>query len=82
MAMAEFYVILSITVLLLIFVLLFVAAKHRRSQRISPLAATALAFVFISVLFERRLYVYSLIGIGVALALTDIFIQLRKKRRR
>ena len=83
MEASQIYILILIIILLIIFVLLFFAAKNKKNKKqkqLTPLAGVAFAFIIMSIIFgESRLISYSLIGIGVLLAIVDIVINLRKK---
>jgi O-antigen ligase len=73
------YVAISIAVLAIIAVLVFRARKGERENRLTPLASLAFGFVLAGIIFgENRLVGYSLMGIGVILAVVDIFVRSRK----
>lgn len=74
------YILISIIVLAVIVLLLFVVWRARSSARLTPLAGIAFAFVLAGMLFgENRLLGYSLLGVGVILAVIDIVLGLRSK---
>jgi drug/metabolite transporter (DMT)-like permease len=76
------WVALSVVSLAIVAVLLFfVARRGRDANKLSPLASLGFAFVLAGiVLGDDRLVSYSLIGIGIVLALVDIFSR-RKSHR-
>ena len=68
------YIALSIVVLLAIAVLLVWAGRKRQESRLTPLAGLAFAFVVAGAVFgSNRLIGYGLMGVGVVLAVADIF---------
>jgi hypothetical protein len=74
------HVALSLVLLLVIAVLLLMVARRGRWERLSPLAGLAFAFVIAGIVFgDDRLIGYSLIAIGLALAIADI---VRRTRQR
>lgn len=76
---ATIYISIAIVVLILIFIIFFIA-KGKRKQKLSPLASIALLFVLASIFFgESRLTGYTLIGIGIIIAIIDIIIKSKKK---
>jgi hypothetical protein len=80
MATAELYIVLSIIVLLAIAALIFFVNKGKQKKKMSKLAAVAFAFVIAGIVFAGdQLISYSLIGVGIILAVIDIIIKLRKK---
>ena len=76
MTSAQIYIAISILVLLVIAVLLFVAYKNKKEQKITPLAGLAFGFVLAGIIFgEDRLIGYGLLGIGVILAIIDMIMK-------
>ena len=69
-----FFIAVVIVILAVVALLVFRAGKRGRN-RLTPLAGLAFAFVVAAVLFgENRVIAYSLMGVGVVLAVVDIFI--------
>ena len=74
MSISQMYIAIAILALLVIALLVFFAGKHRKKNNITPLAGLAFAFVLAGMVFgENRWIGYSLMGIGVLLAVIDIF---------
>ena len=72
--MSQIFIAVSIAVLAAIAVLVFFVGKGRRENRLTPLASLAFAFVLAGILFgDDRLIGYSLLAIGVILAVVDMF---------
>jgi uncharacterized membrane protein len=72
--MSQVFIAVSVAVLAAIAVLVFFVGKGRRENRLTPLASLAFAFVLAGILFgDDRLIGYSLLGIGVILAVVDMF---------
>jgi uncharacterized membrane protein len=70
---SQIYIIISITALVLV-VILFLAAR-KKGKKFTPLVGLAWALVLAGIIFsEDRLIGYSLIGVGVALAVIDMYI--------
>ncbi len=68
------YIILSIVVLLLVAMLVFLIGKNRSQNRLTSLAGLAFGFILAGVLFgENRLLGYGLMGIGLVVAVIDIY---------
>ncbi len=79
MNVSQGYIALSIVVLLVIAVLLVLLSRKRPESRLTPLSGLAFAFVLTATLFgSDRPLVYGLIGVGVLLAVADIFNSSRK----
>jgi len=86
MNISQIYILVSIVVLAAIAVLVFVVGKQGTKTRLTPLASFAFAFVLAGILFsENRLIGYSLMGVGIILAIIDMVNKLKtndwKKRR-
>ena len=78
MNVSQGYIALSIVVLLVITILLVWVGRKRQESRLTPLAGIAFAFVVAgAVLGSNRLIGYGLMGVGVVLALVDLY---RRKR--
>ncbi|MGD1992461.1 MAG: hypothetical protein PVI59_04630 [Anaerolineae bacterium] len=74
------YIALSIGVLAVIVVLVFLLGKSRKENRLTPLASLAFAFTMAGIIFgENRLVGYSLLGVGLILAVIDILNKSRSK---
>lgn len=68
----ESYIVIAIIVLLIIALLTFITGSKR--NRLTPLAGLAFSFTIAGIVFGvNRLLGYSLIGIGIFLAVIDIF---------
>ena len=68
------YIFISIGALLILGMLAYATGKAGRPGRLTPLAALAFVFVLAGILFgEDRIIGYVLMGVGVLLALIDIF---------
>jgi len=79
MGSSQVYVLISLLVLAIVAVLVFLVRNDSRANRLTPLAITAFAFVIAGIVFgDNKVLGYSLIGVGIALAVADI---LRKGRR-
>ena len=73
------YIAVSIAALAIIAILVFFVSKGKRENRLTPLASLAFGFVLAGILFgDDRLIGYSLMGVGVVLAIVDMFNQSRK----
>lgn len=75
----QIYIAIAILVLACIAVLVYLKRKGKKSKPLSPLAALAFGFVVAGIVFgDSRWVGYSLMGIGVALAVADLLIQRKK----
>jgi len=74
------YIAISIISLLIIAALVFFVKKNKKQKRLSPLAGLSFAFVIAGIVFgDDRLIGYSLIGVGIILAVADIIMKSKKK---
>ena len=74
------FVAISIAVLAVVAIPVFLVRGKRAENRITPLAGLAFAFVVAGILFgEDRLVGYGLMGIGIVLAMADIWNRSRSK---
>ena len=77
---SQVFIALSIAVLAIVALLVFFIGKRRKENRLTPLAGLAFGFVLAGILFGNdRLIGYSLLGIGVILAVIDIFNRSKSK---
>ena len=76
----QIFIAVSIAVLAVIALLVFFLGKRRKESRLTPLAGLAFGFVLAGIIFgDDRLIGYSLMAIGVLLAVIDIFRRSRSK---
>ena len=74
------YVTISVGALAVIGVLLFLMRGKVREYKITPLAGLAFGFVLAGIVFgQGRLVGYGLMGVGVILAVADIFNRARSR---
>jgi EamA domain-containing membrane protein RarD len=79
MNLTPLYIVISIAVLLIIAIIFFFVNK-KKPEKLSKLASLSFIFVIAGVIFgDERLISYSLIGIGIILAVIDIVIKHKKK---
>jgi len=83
MATANAYIVLSLLVLLVIAAMLVLGNRFKKVKRLSPLAALASAFIVAGIFFgNSRVLGYSLLAIGIVLAVSDIIVKSRSAGRR
>ncbi len=72
------YIVLSIAVLAVIALLFFFVGGKRKGGRLTPLAGLSFGIILAGLFFggERQIG-YGLIGVGIVLAIIDIFRKLR-----
>ena len=77
---SQIYIAISIVVLAAIAMLVIFLGKSRKENRLTPLAGLSFGFILAGIIFgDDRLIGYSLLGIGVILAVIDIFKKLKSK---
>jgi amino acid transporter len=75
----QIYIAISIVVLAIIALLVFFVNKNKKGKKLTPLASLAFGFVLAGIIFgDDRLISYSLMGVGVILAIIDMIKKLRK----
>ena len=73
------YILIAIVVLAVIALLVFLIKPKNNAEKMTRLASFAFAFVLAGIVFgENRLVGYGLMGIGIILAIVDIY----KKQKR
>jgi hypothetical protein len=73
------FIILSITVLLVVAVLVFFVGKNKSEKQLTPLAGLAFGFILAGIVFGgNRFLGYILFGVGVILAVVDIFVRAKQ----
>ena len=79
------FIILSIIILLVIISLLIVflvIARKKKRQPITLLTYLAFGFILVGIIFgDGDLFGYGMMGIGVAIAIGDMIIKLRKRNQ-
>jgi hypothetical protein len=77
---SQLYIIISIVVLAIIAFLVYLAGRNKPKSGLSKLAALSFAFIIAGIIFgENRMVGYSLLGIGVLLALIDIYSKMTQR---
>ena len=80
MNISQIYIAVSIIALAIVAFLVFFVSKNRKENRLTPLASLAFAFILAGILFgETRFIGYGLMGVGVLLAIVDIFNKVKTK---
>jgi hypothetical protein len=75
------YILILVFALVTVVILIFSIRKNDRQQRFTPLAGIAFAFIIASIVFSDsgRILGYTLMGIGIVVAIVDIFLKLHGK---
>ncbi|MBA7504858.1 hypothetical protein ES706_03516 [subsurface metagenome] len=77
---SQIYIVIALVALAIIAMLLIFMNKSKKQKRLSKLAGLALLFVISGIVFgDDRLIGYSLIGVGVLLAVIDIINNLKNR---
>lgn len=81
MSSIQIYIAVSVLVLLIILAFLFLVNKNRKDYKLTPLAGLSFGFILAGLFAgEDRVIGYSLLGIGVILAVTDMLRKLKNHR--
>lgn len=76
----QVYIVISVLVLAFIALLFYFTSRRNPEQGLSRLAALSFAFIIAGIIFgENRLVGYSLLGMGVLLAVIDIYYKRRSR---
>ncbi len=74
MNLSTLYIVISIVVLAVVAVLVFFVRGQKNVNRLTPLAGLSFACIIAGIVFgENLLLGYGLMGIGIILAVIDIF---------
>ena len=77
---SSIFIAVSIAVLAVVALLVFFMGKSQKENRLTPIAGLAFGFITAGILFgDDRLVGYSLLGIGVILAIIDMFRRSKQK---
>lgn len=77
---SQIYIAISLVVLASIALLVIFLGKSKKENRLTPLAGIAFGFILAGIIFgDNRLIGYSLLGIGVIIAVIDMFKKLKSK---
>ncbi len=77
---SQLYIIISVVVLAVIAFLVYLTGRNKPKWGLSKLAALSFAFIIAGIISgENRMVGYSLLGIGVLLALIDIYYKMTQR---
>lgn len=80
MNISQIYIAVSIIALAIVAFLVFFVSKKRKENHLTPLASLAFTFTVLGVVFsDDRLIGYSLMGVGVLLAVADMYNRSKQK---
>jgi uncharacterized membrane protein len=73
---SKIYLVISVIILIALLYLTFFPNKYKEKRKMTPLGSLAFGFVIAGIIFgDDRLMAYSLVVVGVILAIIDIFRQ-------
>ncbi|SCP94757.1 hypothetical protein [Anaerobium acetethylicum] len=79
---SQIYNVIVIAIIVVLFIVFFLTNRKAKNKKLTPLAAIAFAFVIAGIVFgENRPVGYSLLFVGVALAMADIVLRMKKSNR-
>ena len=77
---SQIYIVMSVVVLAVIALFAVFVGKNKKDKKLTPLAGLAFGFILAGIIFvDNRLFGYGLIGVGIILAIIDIFKKLKSK---
>lgn len=80
MGTSQIYLVITIIALAVVIGLVTLSGRSKKASRLTPLTGLAFGFILAGILFgETRWLGFSLMGIGVILALVEIFKRARPK---
>ena len=78
---SQVYILISVLVLAVVALVLFLTGRMKPKTGLSRLAALSFAFIIAGIVFgENQLLGYSLLGIGVLLAVIDAYQKMSPRR--
>jgi len=70
----QVYILISVLVLAVVAVFLYVTSRNKQKKGLTRLAALSFGFIIAGIIFgENRFVGYSLLGIGIILAVIDMY---------
>jgi len=70
----QVYILISVLVLAVVAVFLYVTSRKKQKKGLTRLAALSFGFIIAGIIFgENRFVGYSLLGIGIILAVIDMY---------
>jgi drug/metabolite transporter (DMT)-like permease len=83
MTIANTYIVFSVLVLFVIAAMFILGNRFKKNKKLSPLAGLASAFIVVGIFFgNNRILGFSLLAVGVILAIGDIIVKARSGRGR
>ncbi len=82
MEISQIYIMIAIVVLVIVALFVFVLRKNKKREKFTILTGVAFGFIIAGILFGDTWWVgYGLMGIGVIIAVIDMILKLRKKKK-
>jgi succinate-acetate transporter protein len=77
---SQIFIAVFVITLAIVALLVFFVSKNRKENRLTPLASLAFTFTVLGIVFsDDRLIGYSLMGVGVLLAVVDMYNRSKQK---
>ena len=77
---SQIFIAVFVITLAIVALLVFFVSKNRKENRLTPLASLAFTFTVLGVVFsDDRLIGYGLMGVGVLLAVVDMYNRSKQK---
>ncbi len=77
---SQIYIVLSVVIIVVIALLVFFVTRSKQEKMFTPLAVLAFGFILTGMLFgSNKVFNYSMMGIGVILAVVDMIRKLQTK---
>jgi len=78
---SQIYIALSVATLVIVALLVFFISGRKKEEAFTPMTILAFGFILTGILYSNdRLLNYSLMGIGVTLAIVDMVRKIREKK--
>ena len=83
MEASQIYIIIAIVALAIIALLVVFAWKNKKKNKLTPLTGFAFAFIIAGILFaDSGRWTYSFFGTAIVLAVIDVILKLKKKKKK
>lgn len=80
MNISQIFIAVSIIALAIVAFLVFFVSRNRKENKLTPLASLAFTFTVLGIVFsDDRLIGFSLMGVGVLLAIVDMYNRSKQK---
>jgi K+ transporter len=82
MTASQIYILLSVAILVIVSLLVFFISGRKKEDAFTPMTILALGFILTGILYSNdRWFSYSLMGIGVVLAIVDMLRKISSFRK-